>query len=715
MKAIVTSSKGALARAFIETLERAGYEVLQAPESGEALVSLIRGDTVDVVVNTDGFSGSEAGAPDHSPQLDLVTSTAVACAEVGAQYVYLSSDEVFDGAAGPYSEDAIPNPTTPSGLTLLEKEGAARSASPDTLIVRTSTLFAYDPASSNLAMQISDELQAGRVVQIEQDRHDTPTLIDYLAETCARLIQDRMTGVWNVAGRDRVHRSDLGKGLARAMALDPGLVQPPDPDAQKAGQNEFGLETTKLEKALGTQPLTMPEQLRRFRRGWRSATHKKPEIGATGTRAEVLKQEIFDRVAEYYKEVHAPSEFIPYESAVPYAGRVFGEEEMVNLVDSALDFWLTLGPYGDQFEYRMKRYFNSRDFVVVNSGSSANLTAIMTLMSDQIENPLKTGDEVITPAVTFPTTLAPLVHGGMVPVFVDCQIGTYNIDAELMEEAVSPKTRAIFVPHTLGNPCNMDIICDIAERHDLFLIEDSCDALGARYNGQLVGTFGEIATLSFYPAHHMTLGEGGGVIVNNARLGRIARSVRDWGRDCWCASGESNTCGMRFGWDLGELPSGYDHKYTYSNIGYNFKPTDLQAAVGVAQLDRLDGFVADRNANFSRLYTGLERYQDRIVLPRSEEHAEPSWFGFPITVNAGTSKNDLVRTLEKMSIETRSVFGGNITKQPGYMNINSRVSGELTNTDRVARDTFFVGVYPGLGDAQIDFILEQFADFFATN
>ncbi len=426
-----------------------------------------------------------------------------------------------------------------------------------------------------------------------------------------------------------------------------------------------------------------------------------------------LKTEIFDKVRRYYDLAHGPKPFTPGKSRVHYAGRVFGPEEMVNLVDSALDFWLTLGPYGERFERRMKDYFEARDFLVVNSGSTANLLAVMTLMSPQVKEALKPGDEVITSAVGFPTTIAPLVHGGLIPVFVDAEVGTYNINPVMIENAVSSKTRAIMIAHTLGIPCDMEEIVRIAKKHNLWIIEDCCDALGSTFQGQKVGTFGDLATLSFYPAHQITMGEGGGVVINRMPLSKPARSVRDWGRDCWCAPGDSNTCGKRFGWELGDLPKGYDHKYIYSNIGYNFKPTDLQAAIGVAQMDRLESFIEARRRNFNRLYEGFKKYEDQLILPLRDPRSNPSWFGFPITVKNGLSREDLVQHLEGAGIETRGVFGGNLRRQPAYRAVPAREYGELKVADRVMRDTFFIGVYPGLTEEMIDFVLETFDAFFA--
>lgn len=425
-----------------------------------------------------------------------------------------------------------------------------------------------------------------------------------------------------------------------------------------------------------------------------------------------LREEIFAKVREYCALAHAPKPFVPFESKVPYAGRVFDDREVVALTSSALDFWLTLGPYGAEFESRMARFFGARDFVLTNSGSSANLAALTALCSSQLDGHLVAGDEVITPAVTFPTTLAPVVQNQLVPVFVDCDLGTYDVDPDEVAAAVSPKTRALVIPHTLGNPCRMDRLMEVVREHDLWLLEDCCDALGAKFDGQLVGTFGDVATCSFYPAHHITLGEGGGVAVRSPKVGKVVRTIRDWGRDCWCEPGTSNTCGKRFDWQLGDLPCGYDHKYIYSEIGYNLKPTDLQAAIGLVQMGRIEEFHARRVHNFNRLYQGLKRYEEFLILPVAHERAEPAWFAFPLTVRNGIARPDLVRWLEEGRIETRQIFAGNIVRQPAYMNIPHRIHRDLSRSDIVMRDTFFIGVYPGITDPMIDFVLERFEAFF---
>lgn len=677
----------------------------------------VRPDVMFLAVNTAGGVDYCEENPDAARSLNVLgtRNVATAAAECGAKLVYYSTDYVFDGEAGPYAEEDEPSPVSVYGQTKLDAEEIVREVTLNHVILRTTAVFGWDRTSKNFAMQIWEALQAGRTMKVANDQWCNPTLADYLAEASVRIVQTEAIGVINVVGQDRVTRAGLAIALAKTMALDPKLIQPvPTFELGQAASRPLqgGLKTEKLHDLLGTRPLNLNESLKRLRRHWRAETYVAGGPAETTTEAGALKQEILEKVKRYYHVAHKPGQFTPFKSRINYAGRVFGEEEIVNLVDSSLDFWLTMGPYGELFEQRMKRFFGAREFLMVNSGSTANLNAVMTLMSDQLERPLKPGDEVITPAVTFPTTLAPIVHSGLIPVFVDCEVGTYNINPHLLEDAISDETRAIMVPHTLGNPCDMDVICDLVERYGLYLIEDSCDALGSTFRDKLVGTFGDLATLSFYPAHHITTGEGGGVVVNKANLVRIARSVRDWGRDCWCAPGESNTCGKRFGCQLGELPRGYDHKYTYSNIGYNFKPTDMQAAIGVAQLDRLPGFVEQRRQNFKRLYEGLEAYQDYLILPTLDPRSNPSWFGFPITTTGDLSSQELVQWLESANIETRQVFGGNILRQPAYAKIEHRVHGTLEESDRIMRDTFFIGVYPGLTGEMIEFILGRFKEFF---
>ena len=453
--------------------------------------------------------------------------------------------------------------------------------------------------------------------------------------------------------------------------------------------------------------------------GYKSEIHsefiKKITFKGIDMNEKTLRNEIFQKVKELYLlRKEEPNDFIPGDSYIPYAGRVYDEKEIISLVDSALDFWLTAGRYANQFETEFAEFLGVKHCLLTNSGSSANLLAVSALTSPKLgEKRLKPGDEVITVAAAFPTTVNPIIQNNLVPVFVDVDLGTYNIQADKIEEAISDKTRAIFIAHTLGNPFNLKEVMEIAEKYDLWVIEDNCDALGSKYNGQYTGTFGHIATFSFYPPHHMTMGEGGALVTNDAQLKRLIESFRDWGRDCWCEPGCDNSCGKRFEWQLGELPFGYDHKYIYSHIGYNLKLTDMQAAIGVEQLKKLPSFIEARKQNFRMLYDGLKKCEDYFILPEIEPEADPSWFGFLLTVreDAGFTKDDIVKYLEEHKIATRMLFAGNITKHPCFEDVEYRVSGGLVNTDRIMNDTFWIGLYPGLSDHHLKFMLERIRDF----
>ena len=429
-----------------------------------------------------------------------------------------------------------------------------------------------------------------------------------------------------------------------------------------------------------------------------------------------LREQIFEKVRQLYQLRSSElSQFIPGETYVNYAGRVYDEREMIALTDSAMDFWLTSGRFTDQFQKDFAEFFQVKHSILCNSGSSADLLAISALTSSKLgERQLKPGNEVITVAAGFPTTLNGIIQNNLIPVFLDVELGTYNIDVSKLEEAVSSNTKAIMIAHTLGNPFNLDEVMRVAKKYNLWVIEDTCDALGSRYDGKLVGTFGDMATCSFYPAHHITMGEGGAVITNNSRLKTIVESFRDWGRDCWCDPGKENTCGKRFIWELGNLPFGYDHKYIYSHIGYNLKATDMQAAVGVEQLKKVNSFIERRKHNFRKLFDGLKKYEHRLILPRATPKSDPSWFGFLLTVrqDSGFTRNDIVQFLETKKIATRMLFGGNLLRQPAYQNIAHRIVGELKNTDSIMTSTFWIGVYPGIDDLRLQYILQQFDEFF---
>jgi CDP-6-deoxy-D-xylo-4-hexulose-3-dehydrase len=430
--------------------------------------------------------------------------------------------------------------------------------------------------------------------------------------------------------------------------------------------------------------------------------------------AQELRAQILELVRAYAESAFRPRAFLPGATPVPVSGRVFDAAEVEHLVDASLDFWLTTGRYAAVFERDFARVFGLRHALLVNSGSSANLLALSCLTSPKLgEEALRPGDEVITVACGFPTTVNPIVQNRLVPVFVDVTVPTYNIDVRQLEAARSPRTRAVMIAHTLGNPFDLAAVSEFAKRHDLWLVEDCCDAVGATYDDRPVGTFGDLATVSFYPAHHITMGEGGCVLTDSPRLKTLVESFRDWGRDCWCDPGKDNTCGRRFDWELGELPCGYDHKYTYSHIGYNLKLTDMQAAVGVAQLAKLPGFIAARRHNFEALRERLHDLQEFFILPEPTPRSEPSWFGFPLAVRHGApfTRNEVVRYLEGQKIGTRLMFAGNLLRQPAYQSVEHRVVGPLNNTDFVMNQVFWVGVYPALTGAMLDFIADSLRAF----
>jgi CDP-6-deoxy-D-xylo-4-hexulose-3-dehydrase len=426
-----------------------------------------------------------------------------------------------------------------------------------------------------------------------------------------------------------------------------------------------------------------------------------------------LRDRILALVAEYHATAHGPRAFVPGRSRVHYAGRVYDSREMMAAADAVLEFNLTAGRFANQLEETLRKHFGARRFLLVNSGSSANLLMVSTLCGQTAPDRLRDGDEVITPAATFPTTLAPVLQNRLVPVLVDCAPGTLNMDTHKAMAAVGPRTRAILVPHTLGSPWHLAELAAFCRDKGLYLLEDSCDALGGTYDGKPVGGFGDMSTISCYPAHQITMGEGGGVAVNNRMLVKTALSMRDWGRDCWCEPGQSNTCGTRYDWQLGDLPKGYDHKFTYSNIGFNLKATDLQAAIGVEQFAKLPEFVAARRRNFAFYREALAPLQHHLEFARSDPRADPAWFGFAITVGDHIDRGALIRHLDARNIETRLLFGGNILRQPGYRDIPHRLAGDLVETDRLAERTFFIGIYPGLTEPMRDYVVSSLFDFFA--
>jgi CDP-6-deoxy-D-xylo-4-hexulose-3-dehydrase len=428
-----------------------------------------------------------------------------------------------------------------------------------------------------------------------------------------------------------------------------------------------------------------------------------------------IREQISKLVEEYSDIAFADKAFTPGSSVVPPSGKLLDSAELKLMVEASLDGWLTTGRFNDEFEEKLANFIGVKHVLTVNSGSSANLIAFSTLTSPKLgDRAIKPGDEVIGVAAGFPTTVNPILQFGAVPVFVDVELGTYNIDFTKIEEAISDKTKAIMLAHTLGNPYNLNEIVSLCEKYNLWLIEDCCDALGSTYNGDMVGTFGDIGTLSFYPAHHITMGEGGAVFTNNNELKKIAESFRDWGRDCYCAPGKDNTCSKRFGWQLGDLPFGYDHKYTYSHLGYNLKISDMQAACGVAQLSKIDGFVRKRKENFLLLKSKLEECEGSLILPQATVNSDPSWFGFPITLRdgSGTQRVDLLKYLDQYKIGTRLLFAGNLVRQPYMVGRNYRISGTLANTDKIMNDTFWIGLHPALTEEMLEFSADKLKLFF---
>ncbi len=427
-----------------------------------------------------------------------------------------------------------------------------------------------------------------------------------------------------------------------------------------------------------------------------------------------LHKEIVEKTADYYRAKFASKEFIPGKTRVNYAGRVFDEQEIINAVEASLDFWLTEGRFSEEFAEKIAGFLGIEHVLLTNSGSSANLLAFAAMTSEKLgDKKLKPGDEVISVAAGFPATVTPIIQNGLIPVFIDVDIPTYNIDIEMMRKAITPKTRCVFIAHTLGNPFDLDAVMKIAGENNLWVIEDNCDAFGSTYKGKKTGTFGHLSTISFYPAHHITTGEGGAICTNDQQLAQIVRAFRDWGRDCYCAGGENNTCGKRFSQQFGNLPSGYDHKYVYSEIGYNLKMTDIQAAIGSAQMDKLADFCEKRKNNFREWYRIFSKYPDCFILPEAIDGADPAWFAFIVTIkeNAPFSRDEITRFFNDKLIETRNLFAGNITRQPAFINKTWKIAHHLHNTDYIMNNTFFLGTYPGLSSEMFDYsenVLDEF-------
>ncbi|MBU1262264.1 lipopolysaccharide biosynthesis protein RfbH [bacterium] len=607
-----------------------------------------------------------------------------------SKLIFFSTDYIFDGKDGPYLEDAVPNPISYYGKTKLVGENLVKTL-PSHLIIRTTGVFSFDEGGQNFAMQVIRYGIEGKQMKVADDQIANPILAENLACCVVELIEKE--GVYNISGKTLLSRYDFALSVAECFLFEKNLIIPVLTSSlnQKAERPlNGGLKIDKAESELSTKILSVGEGLIRMKE---MANEK-------------YRDDIHTKIKGYYSLFHRKA-FEAQKTKIHFGGRVYGEEELMAGCDAVLDFWLTTGKRTNSFEERFSEYLGVKYTSLVNSGSSANLIAIACL-------DLPKGSEVITPATTFPTTINPIIQHGLIPTLVDVEIGSYNPNPLQIEEAVSSKTRAIFIPHTLGNSCKMDEIQEIARKHNLILIEDACDALGSRYDGRLVGTFADLATFSFYPAHHITMGEGGAVVTNNHDLATALYSLRDWGRACVCqpcilTKNPEATCPKRFskkGADL--LPEDYDKRYIYTHIGYNLKATDIQAAIGLVQLERLPQFIKIRKRNFSLLYDGLKDYEDIFILPRQEDKAEPCWFSFPLTVREGIQRKDVVAFLEKANIETRMLFAGNIESQPAYKDLQYRKVGDLKNSSLIMRNTFFIGLYPGITEEIVGYILDTF-------
>ncbi len=648
--------------------------------------------------------------PEESYSVNVIGAQHVIdwCASHGKRYISVSTDYIFDGKKGNYVEDAIPSPLNVYGKhKLLVEQYIQEKLGVLGLICRTTTVYGWEKAGKNFLAKFVEALRAGREFTVPKDQFATPTHVDDLSHAIITLIEKHTSGVYHTAGPTYMSRVAFAEEIASVFGFDKRLIKGVSTPELKQPANRpllGGLDCTKIQQEFGV-------------------VFREPRVALEAMKEQqtynlhYLKRSIFQNVKTFYQTIHKPKQlsFISGESPVLYAGRVFDAQEIQNAVDASLDFWLTLGSWDQKFCRKLVDKIGVRFALLANSGSSANLLAVSALCSPLLKDrQLKQGDEVITLAAGFPTTINPIIMNNLVPVFVDIEIGTYDISLEKIKQAMSQKTMAIVVAHTLGMPFQSDAISTFAREHGLFLIEDCCDALGSTYGGKHVGTFGDIATFSFFPAHQISMGEGGAVVTNQPLLKKILESLRDWGRDCFCAPGVSNTCGKRFGWKLGDLPEGYDHKYIYSHIGYNLKPTDIQAAIGVAQLEKLSFFIISRKRNFALLDVNFQKYVQYLILPQKHPLADPSWFGYLITVrqDAPFTKNELVAYLEQHKISTRGLFGGNLLRQPAYKGIRCRVVGDLKNTDFIMNHSFFIGVYPGLTEEHIAYVNKTVDAFF---
>ena len=622
------------------------------------------------------------------------------CIKNNSKLVFISSYYVFEGINSWYSEADKVLALNVYSKTKIDSEIITLKNSKN-LVIRTSKIYSWGLDDRNFIARVINNLKENKEFITTNDQYNNPISAEDCAICIKKLIETNATGIYNVGGPDYYNNIELASVAADVFKLDKKLIigkSTEEFNAAALRPKKCGLIIKKLYDKTRFRPKSVRQNLME----WNNMKTK-----------EELEKEILDKVQEYHDVAHKNKTFFPGVTKLNYSGRVYDEKEMKAMTKSLLEFTLTYGKNAVQFEKEFAKFNDVKYAVLTNSGSSANLLAVSALCSYKIKNHLKPGDEVITPACTFPTTLNPIIQNNLVPVFLDVELGTYNMDLRNLEKAYSPKTKAVMVPHTLGNPNNMDKLTEFCKKHDLFLIEDCCDALDSTYDNKKMGTFGNVATVSFFPPHHMTMGEGGLVMMNNPMLNVVVKSIRDWGRACWCEPGKSNTCGKRFEYEIAGMK--YDHKYIYDHIGYNLKPLDLQAAMGLEQLKKVPSFTKKRKENFKILYDFFKDYEKWFILPRAEEKADPSWFAFTLTVKdtAPFEKLELVKHLEDNMIETRPLFAGNILEHPGYKNANFeyRIVGEIKNSNKILKDTFFVGVYPGIDEKRMNFMINTFKEF----
>jgi len=736
---LVTGVRGFVGRALARRLVGIGADVHGAARSVEGVPAGVQPVEVDLCDSGSVRRMVDAIDPEFvfhlaarvtaRPEPDLVPDMLAHTLSAGVHLMSVLTGRpnlrrlVLVSSAEAACENEPPASPYAAAKRSLEQFAAMFRAAFELPVVTLRPTMVYGPGQprDKLLPTIVDALRHGEPIRLGSPHRTCDMLhVDDLARALCAACRPGIDGrVYAIGSGETTPLGDAARRLAAhsGLAIDVG----DDGPSGRRGERDLVVDIEPARRDLDWAPQwTLDAGLHSLATACESidAPAAEPTRGAGPTRADRLRARILDLVSEYHGASFGESAraFQPGKSIVSVSGKKFDASEMRRLVDASLDFWLTAGRYAERFELDFARRMGVRHALLCNSGSSANLLAVTALTSELLgDRRLKPGDEVITAAAGFPTTVNPILQNRLVPVFVDVEMGTYNASAARVAEAIGPRTRAIILAHTLGNPFDLDGIRAIARKHDLFLIEDNCDAVGSTYRGRPTGSFGDLATASFYPAHHITMGEGGCVLTDNTKLKMAVESLRDWGRACWCAPGVDDTCGKRFQWQLGDMPRGYDHKYTYSHIGYNLKLTDMQAAVGVAQLEKLDLFTVARRANWRLLRNRLARHASSLILPIREDGSEPSWFGFPITVreDADYSRLELVQFLESRKIVTRLLFGGNLIRQPAYRDAVYRVAGPLANTDRIMRQTFWIGVHPGLREDMLGYVADSFDAFMA--